>query len=461
MKLNKQYIIGIIKRVAVSLLILVITACTDFVEVDPPKNTLVSETVFEDANTVESALANIYVKMREGGMTSGSFGISLSISIYTDELDYSGSDPSRLNFYSHNISASDGTVSGWWSHAYNLIYAANDVIQGVENSTALSLEEEERFKGQALFIRAYLHSLLVTLFGDIPYIATTDYIANNTASRMPIATVYENIIADLILAESLLDEASGERVLPSKSSANGLLARMYLYTENWALAEATASKLIALHNLEPDITKVFLKDSQETLWQFKPGPNVKNTLEAQALIITAIPPPQGYALTNTLLAAFEPDDLRRTNWVGSITDGPITLYYAFKYKETINTTDQSLEYSIIFRIAEQYLIRAEARAQGGDLSGAQQDLNTIRNRAGLIPTTAATTPDLMDAILQEREVELFTEFGQGWFDLKRMGKAEEVLSPIKANWRNTDVLLPIPEAELEVNQNLRPQNLGY
>ena len=206
---------------------------------------------------------------------------------------------------------------------------------------------------------------------------------------------------------------------------------------------------------------VFLKESPETIWQLKPGDSPRNTQEANQLVIQFIPG-QIYALSDTFLEAFEAGDLRHANWVESIsnTDNTVTLHFAHKYKALFTETE-SLEYSILFRLAEQYLIRAEARAYLGNIPGAQEDINTIRNRAGLANNSASTVNDLMEAILQERQVELFTEQGHRWFDLKRTGNASEVLSAIKPNWQSTDVLFPIPETELETNPNLLPQNGGY
>ncbi|MEP2056475.1 MAG: RagB/SusD family nutrient uptake outer membrane protein [Maribacter litoralis] len=213
--------------------------------------------------------------------------------------------------------------------------------------------------------------------------------------------------------------------------------------------------------LEPDLNKVFLKDSPETIWQFKPGEYPKNTREATQLIIQAIPG-QTYALTDDLIEVFEEGDLRKTNWIASISDteGTVTLHYAHKYKANLNETE-SLEYSILLRSAELYLIRAEARAHLGKITGAQQDLNAIRNRAGLPNTTAHTTTDLLSAILQERRTEFFTEQGHRWFDLKRTGLANETLQDQKLNWQPRGVLLPVPESEIEMNPNLLPQNNGY
>lgn len=448
------------------LVVLGINACSDFVEVDPPKNTLVAETVFEDAETIEAALANVYFKMRDESMLSGTFGLGILMGSYSDELDYYNSNAEYTRIYNHGVINSNATALEWWTTAYNIIYAANDIIQGLENTEMLSPAHVDEYKGQALFVRAYMHSLLAGLYGDVPYITTTNYLQNNTISRMPEGEVYAHVIDDLNQAIGLLGDVyvSGERVIPNRWVAKALLARIYLYTENWELAESMASEVLNGFDLEADVTKVFLKESSEAIWQFKPDDYPQNnSLEANWLIIDFIPG-QDYAVTNMLLDAFEPGDQRLDHWIGSFTsesDGETTLQFAYKYKETFHTTELSLEYSIVFRLAEQYLIRAEARAQLENIAGAQQDLNAIRNRAGLANTTAANKADLLDAILQERRVELFTEQGHRWFDLKRMGRASEVLAPIKTNWKDTDVLFPIPINEIELNRNLEPQNPGY
>lgn len=458
--------ISIMKPIIFSLMIFGINACSDFVEIDPPKNTLVAETVFEDAETVEAALANVYFKMRDESMISGSFGFSVLLGTYTDELDYYGSNVEFSRIYNHGVTNISTTARDWWTSAYNIIYAANDIIQGLDNTEMLSAAQKNEYKGQALFVRGYMHSLLVAVYGDVPYITTTNYVENNSIGRMPEAEVYAHVIDDLNEAIDLLGEdyVVSERVIPNRWVAKALLARIYLYTENWEMAETTASEVLDGFDLETDVTKVFLKDSSEAIWQFKPDDNFQNnSLVAQWLIITGIPGQQ-YALTSTLLDAFEADDLRLDHWISSFTsvsDGETTLQFAHKYKETYNTTELSLEYTIVFRLAEQYLIRAEVRTQLENIAGAQQDLNTIRNRAGLANTTAANKADLLDAILQERRVELFTEQGHRWFDLKRMGKASEVLAPVKTNWKDTDILFPIPLNEIELNPNLEPQNPGY
>lgn len=450
--------------IAVFLIMIGFTGCSDFVEPDPPKNILVSETVFKDPATVESALANIYYKLREEGMVSGNYGWTALMGIYSDEMDYYGTNTASSEFYTHTVNEKNPNLSNWWNHAYALIYASNDIIKGLESSNGIPFDKQANLKGQALFIRAYIHSLLVTVYGDVPYIKTTDYLKTKSVSRTPAAQVYEHIIADLNDAILFLEDSKakdGERVIPGQYAAKALLARMYLYTENWNLASSVATDVIDNYTLEPNLNEVFLKNSTETIWQLKPGTNPKNTQEANQLIIQSIPG-QNYALSAALLSSFEDEDLRFTNWIDSKsnTDNTITLKFAHKYKLLFRETE-SLEYSIVFRLAEQYLIRAEAMAQLGNIPNAQEDLNTIRIRAGLIHTPANSQNDMLDAILQERRVELFTEHGHRWIDLKRTGKASEVLSGLKSNWQAFNVLFPLPDKELNINPNLLPQNKGY
>ena len=163
-------------------------------------------------------------------------------------------------------------------------------------------------------------------------------------------------------------------------------------------------------------------------------------------------------MTPELANAFDPDDNRRTHWVGFISPGGEDYYFAYKYKVRYSY-DPPTEYLKVFRLAEQYLIRAEARARQGDITGAQADINAIRNRAGLTDTPANDLNSLLLAIEQERRFELFVEWGHRWFDLKRTNRVETVLTG-KPNLDATDLLFPIPLQEILNNPNMT-QNPGY
>lgn len=442
------------------------TNCENFVEVGVPDSQLTGEVVFQDKNTAEAALVNIYNRLRDAVLvTGGSNGISTLLGYYADEFTYYGNLGSvGANFYTNGLLSSDLYVAATWNDSYNLVYQANAVLEGVKKSAVIAEEDKKQLEGEALFVRAYIQFHLLNLFGSIPYITTTDYRINTTVGKIEPGSVYPLIIADLEEARSLLSDTyvGADRVRPNRSVATALLARIYLYTNNWTAAETEATSVInntAVYTWVGNLDNVFLKNSTGTLWQLMPASTGANTKEAQQFIFNSVPPPS-IALSNELLAAFEPGDQRKMHWTGSLSNSTGTWYYAYKYKQK-NTTASSVEYSILFRLEELYLIRAEARAQNLDIMGAQADLNKIRNRAGLADTPANTKEQLVDAIIKERRVELFSELGHRWFDLKRTGKANTILDVEKPGWDATDILWPLPKQELLLNPKLEPQNPGY
>lgn len=458
--MKKLFIVSLILFIAVTCLV----NCDNFVEVDTPLSQLSRTQIFENRSTADAAMTDIYSKLRDTGVLTGlATSASINLGMYADELVYFGVDIDPGIPFTNNLLPSNAIVTQSWNESYHQIYNANAVIEGVANSRTLTQDDKDQFTGEALFVRALVHFYLVNIYGDVPYITSTDYHTNRLAPRLPASLVYQKIIYDLNEAVALLpsEYISPERARPNKSVANALLARVYLYNKSWAEASNAASAVLnnSEYVLEPDLDREFLKESTSTIWQFAPKFSGDNTNEAINFIFVEGPPPF-VALSDQFVASFESGDLRRSHWIQEVSDGTSTWFHPYKYKQNENT-GESLEYSIVFRIAEQYLIRAEARAQQGDLIGAKEDLNKVRNRAGLINTTAITSDQIVDAILNERRAELFTEFGHRFFDLKRTGRLDAVLGPVKTGWNTSDMLWPIPETELEANPNLGQQNPGY
>lgn len=445
---------------------LFLVGCEDFVEVDEPSGQIYSDSVFEDEESATAAVTSLYGKLRDNVLITGHpYGLTVLMGFYADELDYYGPPGFPVDrFYRHQIIASNDLVKNLWDSSYHLIYMCNSALEGIENSQILTQEVKEHLKGEALFVRSLTHFYLVNLFGAIPYVTTTDYTINQQVSRMETNVVYHHILNDLILAKSYLGEAdiTGERIRANSYAVSALLARVYLYLEDWEAAEIESSTVInasSLYYFGGQVADEFLKDSPATILQLKPKNEGDNTLEAITFIFIS-GPPVSKALNPEFVASFEANDQRRANWILEVSDGNEVWYAPYKYK-LLENTGTSMEYSIVLRLAEQHLIRAEARAQLGDVNGAKADVNTIRNRVGLLDTSATTPSELLDVILKERRAEFFTEHGHRWFDLKRSFMADDVLSPIKPNWRTTDILLPLPEIEILMNPNLAPQNPGY
>jgi hypothetical protein len=449
---------------ALLLLLTLSTSCKKFLEIGPPKDKIPTVQVFQNDQIATSAITGIYSRMAIGGFSSGN-GQSVTIlsSLSADELQgYS----TQQDYYSNNeIPSSDANILTLWSGPYAYIYSANAILAGLDASTALTPATLSQLKGEALFVRAFNYFYLVNLFGAVPLDLATDYQVNQVASRAPVSAVYQQIISDLTTAEGLLTDTyvSTERIRPNKAAVQALLARCYLYTQDWANAEKYATLVInktSVYSLTA-LNAVFLKNSTEAIWQLMPPANT-NTLEGNNFIFS-ITPFNVSLKTAFVTTAFEPNDNRRTSWVGTLVNASGTYYYPFKYK--VQSSATVTEYSMVLRLAEQYLIRAEARANQTNLSGAITDVDVIRNRAGLLlikntnPTIGQT--DLLTAIQQERRVELFTEWGHRWLDLKRTGQANAVLAPIKGStWQATDVLYPIPNDEISRNHNMI-QNPGY
>lgn len=459
--------------VLIAFLCYTLISCEDFLEIDAPDHKMISQVVFDTDETARSAMDGIYNQLFRASFSSGSFdsvtilaGLSGgNISpIYTTDLPY-------VEFEQHEILPNNFRNLNLWSSTFNIIYLTNSLFEGIENSDNISDEVYNQLKGEASFVRAFTYFYLVNLYGEVPLILTTNYQENALASRNSTTKIYEQIINDLQTAEELLGGSyrSGERTKINRFAAVAMLARVHLYLENWKEAERLSSEVIAqsgTYEISEDLNEVFLSNSKEAIWQLSPegrGSRSTHTNEGSILIIDSVSPSRAQLkLAPDFVATLDTEDKRLIHWI----DFNETLgnHFAYKYKIRSSSALPIEEFSVVLRLAEQYLIRAETRAMQNDLVGAIEDLDIIRNRADreLIAniSSAVTKTHLLDLIVEEREKELFTEWGHRWLDLKRTGKAGEILGNNNPTWQVSDILYPIPEEERMKNPNL-PQNNGY
>ena len=468
------------------------SGCKKFLEIAPPINTITTGELFSDSKQAEWAVAGLYSKMIHGLDPSyyGNLGVSafgaglctIMGGLSSDE--YSVANASMID----DLAASNNKltirnmskVQPLWTTAYKLIYDANAVLEGLSSSSASKIQDSIRnqLKGETLTLRAFAYFYLVNFFGDLPLALTTDFNTTNRLSRSPVSKVYDQIKADLITAKPMLSTdlsvGKGEKVRVNRWFAEALLARVYLYSGEYERAITSANEVIGqteLFSIEYNIDNVFLKQSPEAIFQLKPAsenPNIGNTIpEAEVFGVPAsepdplwLPP---YSLSNELMNAFESGDKRKTAW----TVKKLTHNMPWKYKNNQpNAGSGQTEYYIVMRLAEMYLVRAEATVllSPAAKGNAINDLNILRGRAGLLDLDQSLTAEqVRDAIAQERRVELFSEWAHRWFDLKRTGKAATVL-PAMANkqpwWGNFQFLYPIPTSEIQVNAFLE-QNPEY
>lgn len=486
------------------------TSCSKMVDVDLPNNQVTQEAAFISNDQATSVIAGIYSQLMTntaGAKVFSNGGATLYGGLSADELEtYMGvSDIIDYPYYSNKLLRDDVIApSVIWVPAFKVIFNCNSAIEGINASTSASLDAATRRQliGEAKFIRALSYFYLVNFFGDIPMPLVSDFNQTSQLRKSATSEVYAQIITDLKDAQTSLPSdfavsASNERVRANKWAATALLARVYLYTKDYQNAELQASAVISNPLFATGtLDNAFLKNSSETIFALKQ--NVTSvpyggTHDANSFVpiqLLGLYPPASQAsllsnpatysatsllffpnfnMTAQLANAFETGDLRKTRWAqswASPAQAPYnsrTFYAPYKYKvKAGSAAAANNEFYIVLRISEQYLIRAEARAQQGNLAGAVADLVPIRTRAGLGPVPTTNQTQVLDAILHERQVELFAEWGHRWLDLKRTGKAEAVLSiiPDKQPWSNAQLLYPIPQGDIDNNPRLI-QNPGY
>jgi starch-binding outer membrane protein, SusD/RagB family len=464
--------------VSVVLVVLLLAAgCAKFVEPDEPKTELIPEKIFASDDNAKTAIAGLYARI------VGKFSLCSYVSRYSgllsDEFVYRLSSTIYDPFTTNQLPTTNSDVKAFWDDAYNITYCCNSIIEYATASAGMTEGYKKQLINEAKFIRAFMYFYLVNYYGAVPLVTTTD--ANKTAylPRNTVEEIYTQIKADLTDARNNLPAdysvSSKGRTRANKWAATALLARVYLYTGDWANAEAMATELVENNPLlfkllvPADIALVYKKNQMESIFELDATGVYKNTYEGQFFLGTyygsiSTTKLMDYPFRANLTNSFDSADLRKINW--TVTANGVTTPYKYKRLATETTNDED---NIILRLAEQYLIRAEARAQQNNISGAQTDINAIRNRAGLAnDTTMINKATAMAAIESERRKELFAEWGHRWFDLKRWpslttaGKtrADDVLGALKSTWTSTAALFPIPDDSRMANPNLT-QNDGY
>jgi starch-binding outer membrane protein, SusD/RagB family len=461
----------------------VISGCKKLVQVQAPNTSISSADVYSTDASAIAAVTSIYSIISNNGPYSPQpDGMSGLAALSADELTlYSGvTNPVYNLYYVNALNNNDG--ADFWEQLYPIIYTANAAIEGLNGAAGVTPKVQQQLMGEAKFCRAFCYFYLVNLYGNVPLVLTTNYTVNATLARTSSTVVWQQIIQDLHDAESVLSSnyldgtlvnTTSARLRPTKWAAAALLARSYLYNGNWTGADSAASVLIENSQFRLNgLDTVFLTLSNEAIWQLQPVTN--NGFDTQDALAFALPstgpdPYQHLAYLNgSLVEAFEPGDLRRSDWVDSVIVNGVTYYFPFKYQNAVQG-NQITEYTMVLRLAEQYLIRAEAEAYGaGDgIMGAITDLDTIRNRAGLADYAGGQDQaSVLNAIYHERRFELFTEWGHRWLDLKRTGMVDSVMgtggvcAAKGGTWSTNWQWYPVPLSELQADPNL-VQNSGY
>ncbi|RYD88729.1 MAG: RagB/SusD family nutrient uptake outer membrane protein, partial [Sphingobacteriales bacterium] len=364
--------------------------------------------------------------------------------------------------------ADDVNFNTAWTAIYITINRANNVINLVPPLKSATFTEaaNNQIVGEAKFIRALAYFDLARAWGgaQIVLTPTTTIEALPQVKRSTLDQTYDQVLKDLDDAEALLPEGLN-RIRVTKNTVWALKARLYLYRKNWAKAEEYASKVIAFggYELLKPFSSWFANEvvgTRESIFELEYSAANVSTIRQQMQHST-----NGgtyrYAPTDKFVQLLNDPEISggRKALIGSVTQAGTTLWFGNLYYRKSSTDP-----AYVLRIAEQYLIRAEARAHLNnldDVTGALADLNKIRDRAGIAPSTAVTQDEILVAIENERRVEFAWE-AHRWFDLARTGRAKVVLDAIDPNIKveSYELLFPVPIAQIQLDPNLE-QNPGY
>jgi len=442
--------------------LLIVSSCSSFLDIEP-KDNVSDESTIVDRASLNTALRGAYRTLADYYGNYTRLGFVPSGNVVYQVFN----NTAELNFLPE-----DGDFRSTWSAIYRTINAANHIIEKAPGITDVDLSEEDRNTalGEAHFIRALAYFDLARAFGGVPLklTPTTDAVIDGKIPRSSRADVYAQVLTDLEAAENLLPtNVSVNRIRATRHSVWALRARYHLYNEQWEDAIKYATDVI---NLKADYELL----TPFSVW-FKN--NVVQTKESIfELAFSAQNPNSELRTTMTLLSKggeyrFRPtDDVvnyllnpstggGRATFLDSEVQGGVTQYAGSLYYRSPATDP-----IYVLRIAEQYLIRSEARAQlgGTELQGAIEDLNVVRNRAALLNTNAVTKEEVLAAILEERRFEFLWE-AHRYYDLTRTRKLKEEIARLKPNLTIVDkhYLFPIPIGEIVLGNGILEQNPGY
>lgn len=363
-------------------------------------------------------------------------------------------------------------ISGCWTDSYKGIARCNIILDRIDGASFPDALKKQ-FKGEALFIRSLLYYNLAVLFGNIPLqLNDVNSPSEITVNQVSASKVYEQIIADLTLAETLLPAkyTGADLGRVTSGAANALLGKVYLTTGNKTAAATVLRKVISSNNysLVSDYARLWggaNENGPESIFevQFKSGGQGEGSgfFEYFASILGRSGGAGGgnsqMSITADMVSAYAAGDLRYAKSIYRNNRLPDTSYVT-KYITTQTTAFDGENNWVVLRYADVVLMLAEAL---GETAESYTLINNVRARAGLAPISAATPGTFQEKLLAERRVEFAFE-NQRWQDLLRFGMAKSVMARhLNIPESSVRLLFPIPQKEIDVSGGRIVQNAGF
>lgn len=501
----------LIQYIGIFLLVISTAGCENFLE-EEVRGIIDPSTFYRSDAEATLAVNGIYINLRQNGFYGNWQGIHTFTQLGADVLESSRQFGGNEPIQNYTLTQSNySNARELWQLIYRLVGDANSVINNVENSPNISEAIRKQTIGEALYLRSFGYYHLSNLWGDVPFYNEEIPIADAAAlGRRPVNEIRNSLIQDLkrIETENLLPGAytGSDLGRPTSWAAKALMAKIYLWQEDWQSAKEMCLSIIndSPHRLLASYEDVFDVNNpfnQEVIWAIDfqkdvPGnaqdrtdgfnPRLrdepKNPSERGALsqaLAARNEEFNGYGLTVPILSfieEFPSDDLRRPHNVLSHYLGfELTFQYLTKFTnfDFVNSPRGNHgEATLIFRLADIYLMLAEAENELNGPVNAYQYINAVRERAydPVQPYSGLSQAELSKAIQDERRWELAGE-GHRRYDLIRWGILLETVKNSRYRIYNPGnnvqphhIRLPIPEEEIILNPNLLdsdPTNNGY
>jgi starch-binding outer membrane protein, SusD/RagB family len=448
----------IVKFILIVCFALVLNSCQETLE-PKPVDLLTDDIVLnepKDVPNVEIGLYNSFRDIIPATVIAGDFT--------ADMLIFNGTFTQYRELGTKSITSANTSVSVLWGSIYSTVYIANFMIEKLPTVPGLRASDREKSLAVARFLRGYAYFTALHSFGGIPKVTTTNIQDNRNIPRATVDDINNLILSDYNAALGKLPDVPTNAGFVGNHAVRAALAKFYLYNRNWAQAETFATQIISsnAYELDEDFASVVHQDFPdesilEVGYTISDDPGTDNNLGMNNLFVgrrEIIPSNQ----TVLSLASAESGDrfasikFNQANLSGNDNGWSVAKY---------GTKDEDNNNLIVFRLAEQYLIRAEARARLGNITGAIADINVLRDRANAPLINGASQSQLLTLIEEERRYELAFE-GHRWYDLVRTGRAPDVMPLFNSNWKKAYELWPIPQREIQNNPSLEGnQNPGY
>jgi starch-binding outer membrane protein, SusD/RagB family len=498
-----------------------IISCKKQLEI-APRQSIDANTALTSKEAIEASITAIYARFKSARL----YGRDLiAVSEALSDNGFATNKSGRLLPEAQNNQGATFTTTIWTS-GYGGINQINLTLEAIPALAGVTAAESDRWQGQLYFLRALIYFEMMKAYAYIPGavvtpqdrggvpvitkgIQTADFALTFLPARPPIADVYTQIVADFTIANTkLLNTAAGVATsVASKAAAQAMLARVNLYTKNYSEAKRWADSCITLVGSRLTTAATYVagwraEHQPEALFQIRfatAAENIGVNESIQTSYTTLVTP--GNTTTTGGFGDLVPSLTLLTDLGITLTGGMTTANFALPASVATRSTDVrnlvyepgtsgrgnakvectkfmgrsgaiNLDNVPVIRIAEVYLIRAEAQATAGssvlNLTNALADLKSIKSNrytdytgsAQETADNAAAQPALLDEILRQRRIEFAFE-GQRFFDLKRLGK-DLVKAPHynTVAFTDTRILAPILQGDVDGNPNLK-QNLGY